>query len=61
MNITIQVNDRRTFIVYEHRGEYRIESVQRPDNDDHIIKIAQTAKEALSMVIDICEKEGEQK
>ena len=59
MNITIQVNDKRTFIVYEHRGEYRIEEIQRPDNDDHTIKIAKTVKEALSTVIDICEKAGE--
>ena len=60
MDIALKVNDRYIFIVFEHKGKYRIESVQRPDNDPHIIKTAPTAKEALSMIVDMCEKAGEQ-
>lgn len=60
MDITIQVNGRYLFMIYEIKGKYYIELTQRPDNDDRIFKTAPTVKDALSMVIDICEKEGEQ-
>lgn len=56
----MKINDRYTYIVYEHNGEYWIEQITQRYNDTQFIHIAQTAKEALSKIIDICEKEGEQ-